>query len=286
MPLPEENSNNWKQRISEQYRLVILEEDTLREVRSMRLSLMNLYVLISTFAVIFGIVIVMLIIFTPLKTYIPGYGDVEGNPKFLELNTKLVELEEAVENQSTYIEGLMNMLNGVKRDNNLAVSPVVLAQSEDHMHHEGHDHDHDQDHDHDHATELQKVAIEDILDLNLSAPIKGNISADFLINTKHYGVDVLGVKDALIKSIADGVVISSSWSLEFGNVIAIQHQADIISFYKHNAKLLKETGDRVSQGEGIAIIGNSGTLSDGPHLHFELWYKGKPLDPKEYINFN
>lgn len=284
MPLPEENSNNWKQRISEQYRLVILEEDTLREVRSMRLSLMNLYVLISTFAVIFGIGIVMLIIFTPLKTYIPGYGDVEGNPKFLELNTKLVELEEAVEDQSTYIEGLMNMLNGVKKDNNLPVTPVVLDQSDDHMHPEGHDHDHD--HDHDHASESQNVAVEDILDLDLAAPIKGNISADFLINTKHYGVDVLGVKDALIKSIADGVVISSAWSLEFGNVIAIQHQADVISFYKHNSKLLKETGDRVSQGEGIAIIGNSGTLSDGPHLHFELWYKGKPLDPKEYINFN
>ena len=116
-------------------------------------------------------------------------------------------------------------------------------------------------------------------------PVSGEISAGFMIDENHYGVDVLAPKNTPVKAVMDGYVISSDWTLETGNTIGIQHDNKMISFYKHNSQLLKSTGDQVRAGEAVAIIGNSGTLSDGPHLHFELWYDGKPLNPEDYIKF-
>ena len=101
----------------------------------------------------------------------------------------------------------------------------------------------------------------------------------------HNGLDILAPKNTPIKAVMDGVVILSDWTLETGNTIGIMHDNQVMSFYKHNSSLLKKNGAIVRAGEAIAIIGNTGTLSSGPHLHFELWYKGKPVDPSRYINF-
>ena len=102
---------------------------------------------------------------------------------------------------------------------------------------------------------------------------------------KHYGVDILAPKSSPINSIMDGYVFSSGWDLETGYTIGVQHEGNILSFYKHNSILLKEKGTFVQAGEAIAIIGNTGTLSSGPHLHFELWHSGKPLNPEDFLNF-
>ena len=106
-----------------------------------------------------------------------------------------------------------------------------------------------------------------------------------MFDKKHFGVDVLAPKNTPVKAVLDGIVVSSDWSMETGHSLCVQHPNNILSFYKHNSKLLKSTGDVVKSGEAIAIIGNSGTLTDGPHLHFELWYKGKSVNPTEYILF-
>ena len=263
----------WKNRIREQYRLVILEEDTLREVRSINLNLLNLYILLSTIIVLIGTVVVLLIVFTPIKSYIPGYGRVEGNPKFIKLTKNLEELEQSVEDQSVYIDGLMSMLSGVKKDNE-TYNSISLDNTPDNQ--GGNP-----------SVANQPVFnADDIFDFNLIAPLSGSVSSGFQHDIKHYGVDVLGAKDSPVMSISDGVVITADWTLQYGNVITMQHGADLISVYKHNSSLLKTLGDKVKKGEAIAIIGNSGTLSSGPHLHFELWYKGVPLNPIEYINFN
>ena len=116
-------------------------------------------------------------------------------------------------------------------------------------------------------------------------PVLGTISAGYNPETEHYGVDVLAPSGSAIQAIASGVVIGSDWTLETGNTIALQHNNDVLSIYKHNSALLKKVGERVSAGEAIAIIGNTGTLSDGPHLHFELWYDGKHVDPENFVNF-
>jgi murein DD-endopeptidase MepM/ murein hydrolase activator NlpD len=116
-------------------------------------------------------------------------------------------------------------------------------------------------------------------------PVQGIISNGYNPTGRHYGIDIVSKKNEAIKSILDGTVIFSAWTLQTGYVIAIQHQSDIISIYKHNSVLLKREGDFVKAGDPIAIIGETGELSTGPHLHFELWYNGKPVNPREYITF-
>jgi murein DD-endopeptidase MepM/ murein hydrolase activator NlpD len=116
-------------------------------------------------------------------------------------------------------------------------------------------------------------------------PLGGSISATFDPEKNHFGVDVVAPKNTPVKATMDGWVISSDWTLETGNTVAIQHTNNIVSFYKHNSALLKKAGSYVRAGEAIAIIGNTGELTDGPHLHFELWHRGKPVNPTDFVNF-
>jgi murein DD-endopeptidase MepM/ murein hydrolase activator NlpD len=111
------------------------------------------------------------------------------------------------------------------------------------------------------------------------------ISSKFGDSNGHYGVDILAVEGTRVSSVMDGTVVFSGWTVETGNVIQIQHTNNLLSFYKHNSKLLKKAGDTVRAGEAIAEVGNSGELTTGPHLHFELWYKGAPVNPEDYISF-
>lgn len=119
----------------------------------------------------------------------------------------------------------------------------------------------------------------------LFSPIEGIISDKFNARTQHFGIDVVSKKNEPVKSIADGTVLMASWTQDAGYVMVIQHQSNLISFYKHNSDLLKEVGNFVSAGEIISIIGNTGELTSGPHLHFELWYNGNPVDPEEFVTF-
>ncbi|PKQ70634.1 M23 family metallopeptidase [Raineya orbicola] len=116
-------------------------------------------------------------------------------------------------------------------------------------------------------------------------PIKGTITERFDAKNKHFGIDLVAKANEPIKAAADGTVILASWTEDTGNVIAIQHQGEIVSFYKHNAALFKKVGDFVKAGDVIAIIGNTGRLSSGPHLHFELWYKGNAINPEKFVSF-
>lgn len=116
-------------------------------------------------------------------------------------------------------------------------------------------------------------------------PLTGEISAKWSPEKKHYGVDILAPKNTAIKAAMDGYVFLSDWTMETGNTLGIQHANNTITFYKHNSALLKKAGSYVKAGEAVAIIGNTGMLSDGPHLHFELWHKGKSVNPMEYVDF-
>ncbi len=117
------------------------------------------------------------------------------------------------------------------------------------------------------------------------SPTEGIVTTKFNIKEEHYGIDVVSKSNEPIKSVADGTVIFADWTQESGNVITIQHRDNIISVYKHNSALLKKVGNFVSSGQVIAIIGNTGEFTTGPHLHFEMWYNGNPVDPEEFISF-
>ncbi|RZS95027.1 M23 family metallopeptidase [Cecembia calidifontis] len=117
-------------------------------------------------------------------------------------------------------------------------------------------------------------------------PLKGVVTSIFDPTKDHFGIDVVAKENEPVKSIADGTVIFTSWTLGTGYVVAVQHTNELISIYKHNSVILKNIGDVVKGGEIISIIGNTGELTTGPHLHFEMWYKGSPLNPQDFISFN
>lgn len=129
------------------------------------------------------------------------------------------------------------------------------------------------------------IESDELRQIYLFSPITGYISEPFNAQTKHYGIDIVSKKDEPVKSIADGTVVFASWTQSEGNVIAVQHRENLISIYKHNAALTKEVGDFITAGEIIAIIGNTGELTSGPHLHFELWFNGSAVNPEEFISF-
>lgn len=270
--------NEKKDNLKKNYRLVVLDDETLQEVSTYKLSLLNLYLLISSVLVGIGVLITLLFILTPLKTLLPGYGDVEANKEFIELTQKTKDLENDILAMTEYLERSKNRLVGVSEGQvnveveNTPPSSVPFDFSSEAELRE--------------ARKPKNIVNKAKLgQYYLLSPILGQISANFDPKEKHFGVDILGPKNAAIKAVMDGYVISSDWTLESGNTIAIQHANNIVSFYKHNSSLLKKAGSFVQAGEAIAIIGNSGTLSDGPHLHFELWYNGTPVNPTEFINF-
>ncbi len=262
-------------RLSERYRLVVFDDENLKELRSFNLSLGNIYIIICSLLLILALLIGSLIIFTPVKRLIPGYGNVEGNLEFLNLKSQITEMEEIIEAQTVYIDGMKNMVTGGELPGNVKneVNMVGLEVKPE-------------------ETELvnsakaeNKKGSNTLKGLYLAAPLKGEISSGFLDRKDHLGVDIVSIKNAPILAIKDGIVLTADWSLETGHSITVQHGNDLVSVYKHNSKLLKSAGQKVKQGESIAIIGNTGELSSGPHLHFELWFDGQPLDPVDYIEF-
>jgi murein DD-endopeptidase MepM/ murein hydrolase activator NlpD len=277
-------------RMQDPYRLIIRNKETFSEVGSYDLSLLNLYIFISVILVIMGIIVFLLFAYTPMKRLMPGYGDKATFQEAYELNQKLVILEEQVEAQELYIRNVQNVISGridtlEKRPEAYDSIELVTQEPaqrimEDEMLRR--------------KVDLGNVDLrQDVLILGEESldkmyfvpPVSGFVSAEFDREAGHFGIDIASPKDTPIKAISDGVVIMADWTLETGNTIGIQHNQSVISFYKHNAALLKKIGEPVDAGEAIAIIGNSGTLSSGPHLHFELWNNGKPMDPREYIEF-
>ena len=124
-----------------------------------------------------------------------------------------------------------------------------------------------------------------IANIHFFTPLRGLITNKFNTKTEHLAVDIVGSLNSRISSVLEGTVIFAGWTMDTGYSIYIQHENNIISAYKHNAELLKEVGDKVKAGDAIAIMGNSGELTTGPHLHFELWHNGTALDPETYIDF-
>jgi len=278
------------------YRLVIMNNETFEEMGSYRLSLLNFYIILSTLVVLSGLLVLALIIFTPLKSLIPGYGDTSDKMELLELRQTVDELEIEMKAQEAYTTNFRKILvgdienydevpleesempdsmlnvNRIKEDEWLRKEVELgekiqerglLSKSANYV--------------------PQEVSLEQIYFI---PPVNGMISEDFQLEKQHYGVDVMAPKNTPIKAIMDGYIITSDWTLETGNTIGIQHGNGLISFYKHNSALLAKAGSYVKAGEAVAIIGNTGTLSDGPHLHFELWHDGKPVNPSDYIKFD
>ena len=276
----------WK-RIRFKYKLSFFNESTLEEVWSFRLSQLTVFIYIFLFASALITLTSVIIILTPIRNYLPGYLDVEIRKEILQNAMRADSLEKKISVQALYLENLTAILSGT-------VS-VDSIQNADTLSYTSSNFDIPRN---ERESEYMK-RFEEEEKYNLTAlnpnpmqteiffykPLNGVISSAFDPDKQHFGIDLTsGLKENVIATL-DGTVIYTGFDPKYGNVISLQHKNDFISIYKHNEILLKKVGDRVVAGEGIAIVGNTGELSTGPHLHFELWNKGTPVNPEEYIAF-
>ncbi len=264
-------------KLKDQYRMVVLDEETLSEVRSFNLSLLSVYITICSAFLLTAAIITSLIIFTPVKRWVPGYGNVNNSMEFLNLKNEVEDLEGIIETQNVYIDGLKEMVSGGEIPKNIHPDTLDMTGTQTAIS-EGRDGAG--------GSTMTNLSSNILSHVYFNAPLKGAISSGYLSVPDHIGVDIIAPEGSPITSILDGIVVSSDWNIETGHSITVQHADNIISVYKHNDRLLKETGDRIKQGESIAIIGNTGRLTSGPHLHFELWYNGNSVDPSNFIDFS
>ena len=230
----------------------------------------------------------IIIAFTPLREYIPGYSSTALKMKATELNYKTDSLQRVISMNDRYYASIKQVLKGDLSPSDFnkdsIIAAVKLEASEVDLNPTQED-----------SLLRDKVDKEDKYNLFESAtsatnfvlfpPVNGTISEAYNAKEKHYAVDIVVVKDTPVKATADGIVIFSEWTAGTGHVIILEHSYGLISVYKHNAALTKEQGDLVKAGEVIATAGNSGELSTGPHLHFELWNDGYPINPTTFIDF-
>lgn len=277
-----------KKKLLDKYRLVILNEDTFEERLSFKLTRLNVFVLTALSAVFLIGVTYTLIAFTSLREYIPGYSSTALKKKATELHFKTDSLQQVIIMNEHYYSSIKKVLKGdisaVDFNKDSIIEAVKLEVSEVDLNPTEED-----------SLLREKVDKEDKYNLFESAtsatnfvlfpPVNGTISEPYNLKEKHYAIDIIVAKDTPIKSTADGIVIFAEWTAGTGHVIIIEHSQGLISVYKHNAALTKAQGDLVKAGEVIATAGNSGELSTGPHLHFELWNDGYPINPTNFIDF-
>lgn len=269
------------------FRFVILNDDTFEELLTLKLSPLNIFIFsVITIVTTIGLTTTV-IAFTPLRELIPGYDSSKLRREAIELALTTDSLTAELERNEKYLEGIQRILQGdvvdtvlseLSADSSSEARAVVLSDPSP------------QD-----SAFREWVEEENAFTLNqdgrglgipsLIAPIDGIITSNFNKVQGHYAIDIAAAANTPVKTCYEGTVIFADWSSETGNIIIVQHENNLISAYKHNSALLKEVGDFVRSGEAIAIIGNSGENSTGPHLHFELWFEGAPIDPEDFIKF-
>lgn len=286
---PENQRKKLFLKLTHKYRMVLLNEDTFEEVGHMRLTRLNLIAFVGLILMVLVAIIYSLIAYTSIREWIPGYPDAAMR-HHIRQNAIMVDslkYEQAVRDQ--YFRNLNRIISGEYPEEYLndttgmadvqaisfprSVSDSILRQQVE-------------------AEEQFRLsALEshqgerNLHDMHFFTPVNGIVTRSFNPVEGHFGVDLVAAPNEVVKAALDGTVTMSTWTLETGYVLQIQHDNELMSVYKHNATLFKSVGQKVLAGDAIAIVGNSGELTTGPHLHFELWHDRVPLNPLEYIVF-
>ncbi|MCF8226426.1 MAG: M23 family metallopeptidase [Bacteroidales bacterium] len=277
-------------KLMHKYRLVAINDDTFEEVGFIRLSRLNIISIVG-FLVIFGIALVYTTIaYTPIREFIPGYPDPMMSHYIRQNAMKLDSLQRELAMRDQYFMNINRIVNGERPEDFLndtssakTRNSIMFTRSEND------------------SILRKKVEAEEqfrlsVIDdkqsdgkelhnIHFFTPVNGIITNPFDPLENHFGIDLVAGADEVVKATLDGTVTIATWTLETGYVIQLQHANDLMSVYKHNAELFKTVGINVKAGDAIAVIGNSGELTTGPHLHFELWHNGVPLNPEDYITF-
>lgn len=268
------------------YRIVIFNDLNLHIIKQIRFNARTLVLGLVGAVVTIIIGVTILIAFTPLREYIPGYPSGEFRQRLIQNSLITDSLEEKISLYDRYFHDVRAMLSGensldtvVRRDSIVRPNLNALKRvNQDSLFKD----ELDQEQFNFGTSSTRKSGLASML---FFPPLKGMVTGKQDLPSGHYGVDVVAKQNSRISSALDGTVILADWTMETGYVIMIQHDQNIITCYKHNAELLKKQGDKVKAGEVIAIMGNTGKETTGPHLHFELWVNGNPTNPEDYISF-
>ena len=269
------------------YKVVVSSEDTFEEKFAFKASKINFFVLMLVYSVILIPFTISIVFFTQLRELVPGYSSSDLLNRAIYLTQKTDSLERQIELNNKFYKSIEDVLSGktdefIERDNIPIDSSLndknlfsISPNSED-------------------SILRNYVDSEDKFNLTINelvienkmffSPIKGDITQTFNFEENHFAIDIAADIGTPVKSILDGKILFSEWSVDTGHVIIVDHGDNIVSVYKHNSKSLKEQNDFVQAGEVIAYSGNQGSLSSGPHLHFELWKNGTPIDPEPLLN--
>jgi len=283
--------NSFLKRLRHKYRLIVYNDNTFEEVFMLRLNKLNVFIAIGLLSFILVLLTTIIIAYTPLREFIPGYPTGETVQQ-IRMNSLYVDsLENEIILRDMYMNNLKLIMNGeepkkinrkavidsLKNYKNIDLNPTV-----------------------DDSLFRSQVESEDAFSVNLKDknsrgevfnllhfffPVKGMVTDKFDIKAKHFGIDIVTKPDEMVLATLDGTITFSGWTLETGYMIEIQHPNELISAYKHLSHVFKTAGTKVKAGEVIGIVGNTGELTTGPHLHFELWYKGNAINPEDYIVF-
>ena len=287
------------QRVSKKVRIVVVNAESFEEKRHFTLSPLNAAVLISFFTLLIIISTYLIIAYTPLKQWIPGMPSYSNELMLRKIDLENMQYLEKVKHQSNiedlYYQNLITILNdevpldptlqdsAYNRDStNYAIMDFSTSEKDSLLRVKIDLREKYQLHN----KEGNVSQNDDMKGVFFFTPINGSVSGSFNLKEGHFGIDVVAPKDEAVMATLDGTVVFNTWTPEDGHVIYLQHNYNLISVYKHNAFVLKKVGEFVEAGEPVAIIGNSGRLSTGPHLHFELWHKGTALNPEDYMRFN
>ena len=285
--MQKKKKNTLLEKLSTRFHILLVNEKTLEKKKLISSSTSSILI---TAVFVFGLMLAtsfLVIYFTPLKEYFRGYTSVELRESSVENALKLDSLEMLYITQTRYLNSIRDLLAGnisfedisqdsIRSQNNSIEFDLIKPNTED---------------------SLLRILVQEedkynAFDISgqrftkvLFPPVNGNLSASFDIDNKHYGVDIIMPENSPVHSISEGIVVFSEWTTETGYVIIVEHLNGLTSIYKHNASIVKSQGEMVETGEIIAFTGNTGELTTGPHLHFELWFQGEAVDPESYIEF-
>ncbi|MCL3782346.1 M23 family metallopeptidase [Prolixibacteraceae bacterium JC049] len=276
------------ERLKNRYRITLFNDATFHESFSLKLSGLRMFTAIAVVASVLVAFTTLVIAYTPLRELIPGYPSGEMRKQIIQNSLTVDSLQYQLEVRDKFIQNFQTLIKGEVPEE--TVQPLDTAIRINQIQFSNFNHD----------SVFQDKILEEKLNLSLLAnekevkklseihffvPLRGNITSEFKTTPDHFGIDITAEDNSRISSVLDGTVIFAGWTTDAGYVLQVQHSNDLVSVYKHNSELLKRIGDKVRAGEAIAIMGNSGEVTTGPHLHFELWHKGVALDPQNYINF-
>lgn len=285
---PKKTLSSW---LTNRYQLIIRNEENFAEKTSVGFTYSKI-ILFSVIIFIVFLVISLFLVETVLeKWFDPKYEQMVLNQQLYGLALKVDSLALEVDRKDRFIANFQRVLSGDTSDFKDPVeilkgeqqpltrpSPLNMAASDSAFRQEFEESDLS-------VITLTHLRNHELKEAFFISPVSGFISDSYNARKAHFGVDIVAKTNEPVKCIADGTVIFSDWTQNWGWVLMIQHSANLISVYKHNAALYKNLGTFVNAGEIISIVGNSGEMTNGPHLHFELWYNGSSLNPEEFVTF-